>query len=445
MLAAPGGGGGTDWSAMNVAEMWALIANQDTASHYQLLTGWQKSYELLIEHLGQMQNYRDNLASAWPPEKSPASAAYIGQLDDMISHLQKTYDAAVTNHTVLAGATLSIGSTRDDLKAMYDEYTANEAKLAKFAAEPKPVQYGKAPILPPKPPVSPSRQEELNSQARVLMSELSTDLVQAQTSLTTPTKFAPPYLIDEKKAAEAAGTPIPVTSGGFDVGTGVGRGSTSGRAKSSLPNSTSGATSATIPHTTQGHEPGLVLGGANAAAVPSSPAMSAPSTPGLTSPVGGGLSSGGGQATTFPAAPLPDSVLKPNAFNVAGNSVGEGPNRIVPIREPIQGVRTMPPGVIGAPPGSGAQAAGGRVGPQRVNPVGGVIDNGAFPAKGSRGGSADRNQMLSQSNGRGRKSGSDQPSSWDPDNPWETYEGVDPVVLPVREQRVDPGPAIGLV
>jgi hypothetical protein len=33
---------------------------------------------------------------------------------------------------------------------------------------------------------------------------------------------------------------------------------------------------------------------------------------------------------------------------------------------------------------------------------------------------------------------------WDPDNPWETNEGVEPVVLPPREQRVDPGPAIGL-
>jgi hypothetical protein len=35
-------------------------------------------------------------------------------------------------------------------------------------------------------------------------------------------------------------------------------------------------------------------------------------------------------------------------------------------------------------------------------------------------------------------------SHWDPDNPWETAEGVAPVVLPPAEQPVDPGPAIGL-
>jgi hypothetical protein len=33
---------------------------------------------------------------------------------------------------------------------------------------------------------------------------------------------------------------------------------------------------------------------------------------------------------------------------------------------------------------------------------------------------------------------------WDPDNPWETEEGVAPVVLPPAEAgRLDPGPAIG--
>jgi hypothetical protein len=33
---------------------------------------------------------------------------------------------------------------------------------------------------------------------------------------------------------------------------------------------------------------------------------------------------------------------------------------------------------------------------------------------------------------------------WDPDNPWETDAGVEPVVLPPPPAgRVDPGPAIG--
>ena len=45
--------------------------------------------------------------------------------------------------------------------------------------------------------------------------------------------------------------------------------------------------------------------------------------------------------------------------------------------------------------------------------------------------------------GRGRRDEADA-MHWDPDNPWETAAGVDPVVLPAQEQRIDPGPAIGL-
>jgi len=82
--------------------MWEFVANQDTTAHYERLTGWRKSYELILEHMAHVQNYRENLAAAWPPEKSPASAAYIAQLDDLLENLQQTYDAAIANHTAFA-------------------------------------------------------------------------------------------------------------------------------------------------------------------------------------------------------------------------------------------------------------------------------------------------------------------------------------------------------
>jgi hypothetical protein len=47
--------------------------------------------------------------------------------------------------------------------------------------------------------------------------------------------------------------------------------------------------------------------------------------------------------------------------------------------------------------------------------------------------------------GAGRREDEERPGrTWDPDNPWETDEGVDPVVLPPPPAgRADPGPAIG--
>jgi hypothetical protein len=54
-------------------------------------------------------------------------------------------------------------------------------------------------------------------------------------------------------------------------------------------------------------------------------------------------------------------------------------------------------------------------------------------------------QTYGQVGGRrtGRRDQSED-TIWDPNNPWATAEGVDPVVLPPTVQQIDPGPAIGL-
>jgi hypothetical protein len=108
----------------------------------------------------------------------------------------------------------------------------------------------------------------------------------------------------------------------------------------------------------------------------------------------------------------------------------------------------MPPGgIIGKTPGG--EPAAGRFGPQRVNPVGGVIGEsgggrGTIGGGGRGGMSSHGNQPYGQAGGRSGRRGQSEDIAWDPDNPWATDEGVDPVVLPAVEQRIDPGPAIGL-
>jgi hypothetical protein len=186
MLVADGGGGygGTNWMDMDVIAMWQAIENQDTTAHYQLLTGWQRSYELTLEHLGQVKNYRQSLAEAWPPETSAASAAYVQRLDDLIANLQTTYDAAVANHDAFASATLALSMSRDDVKKIYDEYTANQVKLEEFKNQPRPVS--KFPPPPQKPPVPDERQEELNNQARTIMFGLSGEIMQAKSQIVKP-------------------------------------------------------------------------------------------------------------------------------------------------------------------------------------------------------------------------------------------------------------------
>jgi hypothetical protein len=446
MLDSGGGGGygGTDWSTKTVIEMWQALEGQETTPHYQLLTGWQRSYELTLQHMSQVKNYRDNLATAWPPEKSPASAAYIERLDQLLASLQTTYDAAVANHSAFASATLAISLSRTDVKKIYDEYTGNQQKLDAFNAKPKPVQYTRVPIIPQKPPVEDGRQEQLNNQARSIMFGLSGEIIQARGQITKPPAYKPPGARQDGRDDSETPTytpPIISPPGTFDSDSG---------SSNSAPNKTQHFTAqpnspvADSPNTPPSisRQPGLVLGGV----------QPTPPTPGITPPPPGGGGPLPNVITPGPVLPtppigVPPRSLAPGSGGIPKTYPGPGMGRPGMNGLPETAIRAMPPGgVIGGSPGVGlGQPMTGGRSTSRVNPVGGVINNAeGRPGLGGRGAAV--GQPMGNVNGRGsgRRSESDETPHWDPDNPWETAEGVSPVVLPVQEQRVDPGPAIGL-
>jgi hypothetical protein len=448
MLIAEGGGGygGTDWTSQDVIQMWQAIENQDTTAHYQMLTGWQRSYELTLEHLGQVKNYRDNLVAAWPPEKSAASAAYVQRLDELIASLQATYDSAVANHSAFASATLALSLSRNDVKKIYDEYTGNQTKLVEFENRPKPVtKY----VAPQKPPVPDGRQEELNNQARSIMYGLSSEIIQATAQISKPPVYDPTRIRESNDKDNGGVTYIPPsipTVGTFEPSSGAAHpGSAS--APQHPPKSTStpsGTGPVNVPPDAV-RQPGLVLGGAQ-------PTPVAPPSAGLSQmlPTGGGgqtsnLISSPPLVPTVPGGSAPTRL--PQGNGAMKGFVGETPGRTGVGRPPI-GIHAMAPGgIIGRSPSVGAgQSPNGRS-LSRVNPVGGVIEPGGGPGRvGSTGRGVSPSQTVGNLGGR-RPDAHDESNDlppWDPDNPWETAEGVSPVVLPATEPRIDPGPAIGL-
>jgi hypothetical protein len=479
MLEAAGGGGaGTDWWGMSMETIQQLAQSPDIDAHYQIVDGWQKSADLVGEHMFQVQQYRESLATAWPPQKSSAAAAYVTRLDALIKNLNETYEAALSNHEAMSSASLSLGLAKSEMTKIYSQWETNNKTLLAFNQQqaqkkaqatsgqptPSPSPSGDEP-----PPVTASQQEALRQKAITLMSGVSSDLAQAQLKVVRPTPFNP--LLGSEKDPHAGGTGAggaatlpPIVPTSFS-GSGGG-GSTSGSSFSSTPGSVTFPTTPNnaLPTTGSsfpgngGGNPGLVLGGTNTLPPPP-PTFTPNSSPITTLPTGGGP--GIMPPTTGPF--LPNGTLP-----TGGNFLKGGGGGFKPFGSaPEGGLRAMPPGgIIGKSPGTGLEEPGaGRFGPQRVNPVGGVIGEptagpgmmagGRGPAAGVRGGSVARGRSgMSAGGGQqpygqpgGRRSGRPGQSddmAWDPDNPWATDEGVDPVVLPPVEQRIDPGPAIGL-
>jgi hypothetical protein len=476
MLEASGGGGGTDWWSMDMATIQQLAQSPDIDAHYQIVDGWQKSYELVGDHLAQVTLYRDSLAEAWPPEKSSAAKAYIDRLNTLIGHLQETQDAAIANHDALSSASLSLSLAKTEMNKLYSQWDANNKALAAFnqqqAQKKTPVIPGK-PVPSPSPsgeeppPVTADQQEALRQKAIVLMSGVSSDLAQAQLKVVRPAPYTPNPGIDKNVHEVGTGAASPPTlppivpttiSGG---GSFPGGSTVSPHKPAPFPTNTAGVPSTGFP-SGGGSNPGLVLGGTNPTSTLPPPAT-APG-PITALPSGGGPISGPGVLTPNTGPFLPPGTLPPSG----GGSlpVGEGSLRSFGGGVPEGGLKAMPPGgIIGrAPGGALGEPSGSRLGTQRVNPVGGVIGepgmgggmmsggrNGASSGRGGtvsmgRGGlSASTQQPYGQVGGRrgGRRDQSED-VRWDPNNPWATDVGVDPVVLPPTEQPIDPGPAIGL-
>jgi hypothetical protein len=304
----------------------------------------------------------------------------------------------------------------------------------------------------------------------VLMSGVSSDLAQAQLKVVRPAPYQPGIDFGHKDPAAVSSVdnaPVlpPIVPTSFTPSGGGSRGgsvsSTHGTAP--FPTTPNGTPPTAFPSGTGGNQPGLVLGGTNPPSTLPPPPPTAPN-PITALPGGGGPINGPGvlPPNTGPFVPGGPSPIGSGKFPPS-----EGGFRPFGSGAPETGLRAMPPGgIIGRVPSGPAigEPSATRFGTQRVNPVGGVIGEpsvgtsmmgggrGVPPGARGAGVSRSRGGMRAVSEQpyvqpSGRRSGRrDQPEDerWDPDNPWATAEGVDPVVLPPVEQQIDPGPAIGL-
>ncbi|PWR07102.1 hypothetical protein DKT68_20215 [Micromonospora acroterricola] len=452
--------GATDWQLMDVNSMWACLQDHDTANHWKQVAGWRKVCDLAQIHLGRLQEYRRGLAEAWPPETSAASGTYLAQLDELIDKVRHTHDAAAANYTALSAATQAIGTTRAELRRVYEEYATKLQQKQAYdatAADPKAVMGSRV----TESPVTDAELERLNVQARAMMFNLSGELQQAHATLQKPPPPPPRPRRDPSTpdAYDAGTAPVipPIVS--------VPIATNSAPRKPSLPPQAGTQPVQATPAV------GPILGSAAAGVAPP------PTSAGFPGVAGPNPATGVGP----PPAPPPGSITPSRVTHQApqgttgsgGRPIGGNANGVSPI-QPSPQTRSMPPnGLIGGAPGLGlGQPASGASPTRRVNPIGGVIGGGGagtaptggagsrpgggrglagghnFPPIGGAPGFASptgAGPSASFPPGRPDHHGhEDDKRAWDPDNPWEVDEGVNPVVRPPEEQGPpDPGPAIG--
>jgi hypothetical protein len=439
MVLDAGGGGGDRrdrFAYMQVDAMWAMLRFHDSAPHYQALEGWKRSYELVLMHRTQVEKYKEKLITAWPPERNKAARAYVERLDHLIESLTETYDASIANYTAYSSALAAVDDIKRKLNTLQQEHAANTDALAKHEEElqDRPRAYGKAIAPPPPPsPVAAGRQEELRLQAVGLMTGLTAELATAQTSLVAPRPYEPLRIVNDNSEAVGIGGISPILPGSSSIpgrtatSSRLSRSSTSGPGVRKVATEPGGGRS-TQPTPGKAHSEGPILGGVKQPPAPSPTTSLPPSTPttlpsgpNATAPIHITHPQNPSQSTTFPHNPAANRAAPGTAPSATGPRGTTSPLH--------GGLIGGNPPMVGSPYSRGGSVGTSTRGGQRINPVGGMIgQDGAVPPR---------------RHGTARGEGEARSQHWDPDNPWETNGGVDPILAPSPEQRIDPGPTIG--
>ncbi|SDT76476.1 hypothetical protein SAMN04489716_7633 [Actinoplanes derwentensis] len=427
--------GDINWSSSDLPYMWEMVSGHESGPYQPAVDGWRRSYELVLIHRTRVEAYKDKLIQAWPPERNKAARAYVERLDQLIESLNETYEASVANYTTFSSAISAVASAKSNMKPLQEEFASNTTLLAKHEED---LQHLPTKYTPPKSPVANGRQEQLRQEAAVIMTSLSAELAAAQTSLVHPRPYSPNHVRDDQVDSVSPGisgmaipTPTPSASSG--------RTTSRTRPSNSVVPHPDNQRGITTPDRTKTGQPatinnpshGPILGGAKPN--PSSPSPGLPGTP--TNPTGTippSTSTPG--PYNFPPSTGPSSTTLPRYPATNGTPTGGLP--LSPGPAGARGTAGAHGNVIGGSPALGGpnSGRGGQPGPsargtQKANPVGGMIGQDGASRPGQR-----RSARDNEEADRLR---------WDPDNPWETENGVDPILLPAQEQRIDPGPSIG--
>lgn len=430
----------SEYSDFDVKQLWQMVdaARQGLQPSHDQVAALNNAQQMLSGHAQSLEEARDQLATKWPPETNAASAAYLSELDRLIAAVRDTALSCAVNVFHINTVSDAIIQAHDKLTPLHVEFIKNEGALAQYNAEIEAFSDGASAVpggstaargvakLFTSPPVDDSRQDELTRQAQQAMMPLASAAQDGATYIKPPAPYTPPA--------------VDLSYGGDDLKQ---IGNSGGSDAASPPRVSPPAytrVSADAPTTQDSNKPevppntghsGPVLSGY--APTPVQPVQN------LTPPIGPGIVAGN------PIGPISGPI--PGFGTATGGYVGRLPNALAPgvvgrgrsfgSTNPLRG------GVIGnVPVGTGGSSH------SRVNPVGSVI--GQQPRADGRATSSGRTAhgnntgAMAPQTSRQRRGATEAGSErWDPNNPWEVQEGVDPVILPDPSPgRVDPGPGI---
>ena len=395
--------GGVNWNAYDTNGIWQMLKNENVCTGQDRVLAWQTISEALASQHAGLTAAREALAAAWPPEKNDSARIFLQKIDFMLSSISDTMTKATDTRIGLNGILDRIAEAQAEVRAKVgDRLDAADDLIPRMIDD---------------------AEDEIDEEVRQIMRTKEAEISQSSANIKVATIFV-------LNAGEGGGrTGVINSSDGEPFGT------------DSVGNSTHGGLRATTRPVDVPHDPPAPRPGHD----PTLPGDDGgPHFPGDNVADGPTLERGGpttlprtsGEVGLLPVQPGTDLFLQGLAIGASGATViGTSVDRGMGGMPVDSGVRQTV-GVRNAM-ASGSVIGGGS--PIGGNPMGGAGGRGVSPGvigsangrstAGGTGVGANANGMpgMNGAGGRGRQHEEDQDNG-DPTNPWETDEGVPPVI-----------------
>jgi hypothetical protein len=119
-------------------ELWEMVAADDAADAHLHLATLRRQQTALEAQRDRLRVLRDQLADAWPPEKSEAATAFVDMLNGMIGAMASTAQGAAEVRGSLAHIVDVVQESRSKLAPLVEEYNK-----ASEVADPRVGQHAK--------------------------------------------------------------------------------------------------------------------------------------------------------------------------------------------------------------------------------------------------------------------------------------------------------------
>lgn len=187
----------TDWSRYDVPAV-ATMLSDDYDHVWDQVLAWYTAHESICEHQAQLAKARAELAEAWPPERSPAAATYLQQVDDLHASMVATAEIAMTNATAFANVIDALAAAQSAIAELHQEWLVHVSN---------DVDSQPSSRHSPADTTSASWSARLNAQAQRTMASTDQEIFENTRRLQAPEVLAIPFRIDNPRPIPIPRTP----------------------------------------------------------------------------------------------------------------------------------------------------------------------------------------------------------------------------------------------